>query len=199
MPLAAVRKAGGKGPDCALPQPTGTDRTGPLGRYLLMMLLAAVLSGCVTRDVQLRPGHVRGSSPQLASLPGGCRLGAFDWVDRRHRQELGYLGRHAVHYPQLAEWIEAELRAAVLEDPSMPVLQIELLHAYLESHPSGHSLNLVLRSREPIDADPAAAQLHRGQSTGITWFGSQAELGRYVESAAREAMRELLRGRADCR
>ena len=146
---------------------------------------ALVLGGCITQDVQLTPRDVKPALSRHGSA-SGCRLPPFELVDARSHKGLGWIGGHELLYPELESWLHTAIAAASPSEPSAAPLRVEISRAYIESHPSGHSFQLVLRVQDG------------STESAVTWWGTNAEFGRYVKSAASKAVTALMRGEADC-
>ena len=156
---------------------------------------ALVLGGCITQDVHLPP---RDANPALSrhGSASGCRLPPFELVDARSHKGLGWIGGHELPYPERESWLHTAIGAAGPSEPSAAPLRVEISRAYIESHPSGHSFQLVLRVQD--GSTESAPRVYRGSESGVTWWGTNAEFGRYVKSAASKAVTALMRGEADC-
>jgi hypothetical protein len=143
-------------------------------------VLALALGGCVTQPVELAPANVEptGAAPPRVA----CSAPNFVLTDARERTVLGRIGAHELTYPALADSVDAALRReARLVDAADPV-RLTLVHAYLDNHPSGHSINLVARTRRADEPE----RVLRGVDSGVTWWGSRDEFGAYVRTAAQQ-------------
>ncbi len=165
-------------------------------RFPVLMWTCLLVGGCVTQDVQLAHGDVKPLRAERAIAAAECRLPAVEVVDVRSYHGLGWIGGHELLYPDLQSWVLGALTAAAATDRSLPPLRVEIHRAYIESHPSSHSFQLVLRVRDAAaDAPP---RVYRGNDSGITWWGTDAEFGGYVRAAGRKAIAALVRGEARC-
>lgn len=164
---------------------------------VLAIALSLGLCACVTQDVQLERRHVEG--PSTRALVGGlsCKLPSFDLVDARPYQGLGWISGHELLYPELASWIRNALHSAATVDANAHSLLIEINRAYIETHPNGHSFQLVLRVRAN-DGGDTHWRVYRGIESGVTWWGNNTEFGDYVESAGKSAMGSLIKTEGNC-
>ena len=162
---------------------------------LLLIALTASLGGCVTRDVELTRADVKAVAPRRA-VAAACTLPPIELVDARSYAGLGWIGGHELLYPELQPWLHSALVDAAAIDRSLATLRVEISRAYIEDHPSGHSFQLVLSVREAGAA--GSPRVYRGNDSGITWWGTTGEFGRYVKAAGRKAVTALVRGEARC-
>ncbi len=168
-----------------------------MNRIVALSLLSILLSACAGRAVQLDQRHVETVIARVASADQNCRIGPTQFSDRRPHAQLGTLGGHSLTYDELLAWVQESLRASIAEDPALPALRVELARAYFESHPSGHSFQLVLRAAE-AEADNPPWRIYRGIDSGITWWGNDGEYGHYVETAGARALQALISAEARC-
>jgi len=89
------------------------------------------------------------------------------------------------------------LRDFARVDYVTPPLMIEISRAYVESHPSGHSFQLVIRVRGQA-AQTTPWRVYRGNETRMTWLGNADEFAQYVKHAARIAISDLLNHEGNC-
>jgi hypothetical protein len=164
--------------------------------HLCLAALGLALAGCAG-DVKLDRRHVDPVSRW--SLVGNhtCILPALTLSDARSYPGLGWIGRDELTYPDLQSWIERTLQTAAQTDAGAAALDVELNRAYIETHPSGHSFQLVLRVRER-GHDERPWRVYRGNVSSITWWGNRGEFGAYVEDAGREAIAALIKAEGRC-
>jgi hypothetical protein len=163
-------------------------------RRLLIGVFGFALASCVMQDVRLEDQHLPATRRQLVGNLD-CRLPAFELVDVRDHPGMGWIGPHELGYPGLERWISDALKRAAAADADAPPLRIELNRAYIESHPSGHSFQLVLRARGAAD-EPW--RIYRGSVSRVTWWGSDSEFGGYVTAAAAKSISALLAAEGQC-
>lgn len=166
-------------------------------RSRLGLLVLAMLGGCVTQDVKLDHRHVEAPSKRALMGAEDCRLPPFELRDVRDYQGMGWIGGHELLYPDLGSWLHGAIEAATEPEAGAPPLLIELNRAYIESHPSSHTFQLVLRARR-ADAGESGWRVYRGNTSGITWWGNRGEFGNYVENAGRLAIQALVRAEGNC-
>ncbi len=159
------------------------------------LAVGLLLIGCAGKPIQLDDRHVSARQVTPDTRTPDCRLAEIELVDGRPHQQLGLLRGHALTYPDLLDWIEQSIRSSVRIEPTTTALTIELTRAYIESHPAGHSFQVVLRARH---ADDQPWRVYRGIESGITWWGTDSEFGDYVERAGRSAIRALIRAEGRC-
>lgn len=159
------------------------------------LLASLLLAGCAGKHVQLDDRHVTARRVSADTLAPDCRLTDFVLRDGRPHSQLGLLNGHPLTYPELLAWIEQSIRTSVIIQTSGSALTIELARAYIESHPAGHSFQVVLRVRAE---DEQAWRVYRGIESGITWWGTDREFGDYVERAGRAAIRDLIQSEGRC-
>lgn len=166
-------------------------------RFLVLLAVSVATSSCVTKDVHLDQRHVevRSSKQLLGRLE--CRLAEFELVDARRYKGLGWIGGHELLYPELEAWIGDSLRQSTQHDPDAAQLIFEINRAYIESHPSGNSFQLVMRVRDR-SADDSAWRVYRGSDSGVTWWGNAGEFGDYLERAGSSALTALIKGEGRC-
>lgn len=160
-------------------------------------VLGLALTACVTQDVQLDRRHVQ--EPSARTLVGdlSCRLPTFDLIDARSYRGLGWINGHELLYPELNSWIGKTLHGAATTDADAASLIVEINRAYIETHPSGHSFQLVLRVRTRDRADDHW-RVYRGNESGVTWWGNSGEFGTYVEKAGQMAIGDLVKQEGRC-
>jgi hypothetical protein len=146
--------------------------------------------------MHLSDPHV-GKLKPVAGRQVRCTLPSHQLTDAREHTVLGRIGGQELHYPELPEWVERNLRAAADTDPDAAALLVEINRAYIETHPSGHSFQLVLRVREAHDPE-SSWRIYRGQDSGITWWGHRSEIGDYVRKASAAAIKALVFGEGAC-
>jgi hypothetical protein len=165
-------------------------------RYLSALGLGLGLGGCAG-DVKLEPHHVDPVSRWSLVGNHDCVVPPIALSDTRSYQGLGWIGGDELTYPELRSWIENTLRTAAQSDADAAPLQVELARAYMESHPSGHSFQMVLRVREQ-GRDERPWRIYRGNHSAVTWWGNRGEFGSYVEDAGREAIAALVKTEGRC-
>ncbi|MDZ4813534.1 MAG: hypothetical protein SGI99_13120 [Pseudomonadota bacterium] len=164
---------------------------------VLAIAFSLGLCACVTQDVQLDRRHVEGPSTRALMGRLSCKLPSFDLVDVRPYQGLGWINGRELLYPELASWIRDALHGAATVDANAQPLLIEINRAYIETHPSSHSFQLVLRVRANDDSD-THWRVYRGNESGVTWWGNDAEFGEYVEDAGKSALGSLIKSEGNC-
>jgi hypothetical protein len=165
--------------------------------YLGIAALSLLLSACVTQDVQLDRRHVDPVSKKSLVGNRACTLPGIRLTDARSYKGMGWIGGHELLYPELEPWIVDALTTAAQTDADATRLEVELNRAYIESHPSGHSFQLVLRVREQ-GHEERRWRVYRGNQSGVTWWGNGGEFGQYVEDAGREAIAALVKAEGRC-
>jgi hypothetical protein len=166
-------------------------------RLSVLLAVSAATSSCVMNDVYLDQRHVdvQASQKLLGTLE--CRLAEFDLVDARAYKGLGWIGGHELLYPELETWIGDSLRQSTQPDPEAAPLVLEISRAYIESHPSGNSFQLVMRVRGQ-SAESGEWRVYRGSDSGVTWWGNAGEFGEYLERAGSSALTALIKGEGVC-
>ena len=163
-------------------------------RGVALLASLAALAACRYGDVRLQDSDVDPVPPRAVTGGARCTLPDFELRDTRPSPVLISLNGQQLVYENLAQWTGNALRAAAATDASRR-LEIELARAYLEPHNMGHGFQFVLRVR---DAANTKWRVYRGADSGTTWWATNGEFGQYVEDAARNAIRALVRAEADC-
>jgi hypothetical protein len=166
-------------------------------RWLCLAWLVVGLSSCVGSDVKLDPRHVDPVSRRALVGNRECSLPAIELADVRSYKGLGWIGGHELLYPELESWIDSALKTAAQTDTATTPLDVEISRAYIETHPSGHSFQLVLRVREHGHGE-RAWRVYRGNKSAVTWWGNDGEFGQYIEDAGRAAITALVKSEGRC-
>ena len=165
-------------------------------RHGLTALWCLLLAACAAPSERISDRHVRVENALSRQPVQGCRRPVIHVTDQRPHEQLGQRADgKPVTYPGLRNWTEELLRTSATEDPALGQLDVELVRAYFESHPSGHSFHLVMRARS---AASETWRIYRGTRSGITWWGNDGEYGGYIESAGAKAVSALIRAEGTC-
>jgi hypothetical protein len=166
-------------------------------KLLCLSIASLALGACVTENVKLDRRHVDALSKR--AIVGGlmCSLPVFELADVRAYKGLGWISGHELLYPELELWLGETLRNTATPDANASPLRIEIARAYIESHPSGHSFQLVLRARGRDDATQPW-RVYRGSESGVTWWGDSDEFGAYVEDSGKRAIAALIKAEGAC-
>lgn len=166
-------------------------------RTAALALIAIGLGGCINQPVVLDRHEVE-TQPRARTVGGDrCVLPRYEFVDARKHDGMGWIGAHELRYAELGAWLRDSIElAANLDHAASPII-IELNRTYIESRRWGHAFQLVLRARQS-DEPESAWRIYRGSVSGITWWGTDAEFGSYVEDAGALAVRSLVRAEGRC-
>jgi hypothetical protein len=147
-----------------------------------------VLASCSSAPVRIDAEAVDEIAVTKRAPRASCvRLGEFS--DQRPVQELGTLGFREFVYPDYSGWLRRQLGTHLGETGADKApLRVELLRAYLETNRATLTFTVVLRST----LAGARPTVHRGSDTRTNWFGSDGELGNFIERASASAINHLL-------
>lgn len=163
----------------------------------LVIATSMGMTGCVTQDVALRDQDVDVASRKALTGKQSCTLPHFTLIDARDKKGLGWIGGHELLYPELEDYMARTLEVSADRDERGQPLMIEINRAYIETHPSSLSFQLVLRVRTEGGVD-AGWRVYRGNASEVAWWGNKGELGSYVEKSSRELISKLVKAEGRC-
>lgn len=153
-----------------------------------MLAAVSLATGCATTtSIAIPPDAVRDLEPAST-----CDL-QVALVDRRQSTHLGYLADREFVYPDYFGYLDRQFRSRFVGETSSPTVHVQLLRAYLETNRQTLSFNTVLRAYREGESE-SRGNIYRGETTKVNWFGSDSELGAYIERATGEAVDKVARG-----
>jgi hypothetical protein len=154
----------------------------------LMLTCALLVAGCATTNpIAIPPDAVS----DLQTAPA-CNL-KVALIDRRQTTHLGYLGDREFVYPDYFEYLDRQIKQRFAGADSASLIHVQLFRAYLETNRSTLSFNTVLRVHRQDESD-SEGRIYRGETTRVAWFGTDSELGTYIERATRDAVEKIAHG-----
>lgn len=159
-----------------------------LWKLLLTLAAVSLATGCATTtSIAIPTDAVRDLEPAST-----CDL-QVTLVDHRQSKHLGYLADKEFVFPDYFEYLDRQLRSRFVGEKSSPRIHVQLLRAYLETNRQTLSFNTVLRAYREGESN-SQGKIHRGETTKVNWFGSDSELGAYIERATRDAVEKIAQG-----
>jgi hypothetical protein len=153
------------------------------------MVCLAWLGACSNKPVEIRQTAVQ--DLRIAKAKRSPCAFQVTFVDQRSSKEnLGNVGYRGFVFNDFAGWFERQVRTRLRSEEASdtsPMVQVELIQAYLEQNRATLSFNVVVKATNASKS----VQVFRGDNTKMNWLGGDSEFGAYIERASQVVLDKL--------